>query len=147
MFKFKAFYIEVSRFLGYFRSPALLIGRLIVAYGFYEPAMMKFADIAATAEWFGSIGIPFPTLNAYMTATTELTGVILLTLGLMTRLIAIPMMVIMTIAIATVHIGNGFSCGNNGFEIPLYYFIFLFIFLTHGAGRFSIDYLIFKEEQ
>ncbi len=140
-------YIEIARFFNHMRSLALLLARLAVAYGFYEPALMKWSDITATANWFASMGIPFPTLNAYMAATTEMAGVVLLTLGLFTRLISLPMIVIMIVAIVTVHLPHGFSAGDNGFEIPLYYMLFLLIFVSHGAGRFSIDYLLFKEEQ
>ncbi len=142
----KDIYLEYSRLSEYFKSLSLLIARLLVAYGFYEPAMMKWQDMNSVAEWFGSMGIPFPTLNAYMAASTEITGVVLLTLGLFTRFISIPLIVIMIVAIVTVHIGNGFSAGNNGFEIPLYYMSFLLIFFSHGAGKFSLDRLIFGEK-
>jgi len=71
----------------------------------------------------------------------------LLLLGFFTRFIAIPTMIIMLVAIFTVHIQNGFSVGNNGFEIPLYYFLFLSILATHGAGKFSIDYTFTKKEE
>jgi putative oxidoreductase len=141
----KDVYLEFSRLSEYLKSLALLLARLVLAYGFYEPAMMKWSDISAVAQWFGSIGIPFPTLNAYMAATTEITGVVLLTLGLFIRAISIPLMVVMIVAIFTVHLPNGFNAGNNGFEIPLYYMLFLFIFLSHGAGKFSLDNLIFKD--
>jgi len=130
-----------------FQSLALLLARLIVAYGFLEPALMKWKDIDAVAQWFGSMGIPLPTLNAYMAATTEIVGVVLVTLGLFIRLISIPMMVIMVVAIMTVHLAHGFSAGNNGFEIPLYYMLFLFIFATHGAGKFSVDYFLFEKKR
>ena len=143
----KSIYIEMARLLNYLRSPALLLARLVVAYGFYEPAMMKWADISATAKWFGDMGIPLPTLNAYMAATTEMLGVVLLTLGLFTRIISLPMIVIMIVAITTVHLSNGFTAGNNGFEIPLYYMLFLLIFVSHGAGKFSIDHILFKDDK
>ena len=133
--------------LTHFQSLALLLARLAVAYGFYEPAIMKWKDINSVAQWFGSMGIPFPTLNAYMAATTEVLGVVLLTLGLFTRLISVPLMVIMVVAITTVHLAHGFSAGDNGFEIPLYYMIFLFIFASHGAGKFSLDYFLFEKEK
>ena len=129
------------------QSISLFLARLAVAYGFYEPAMMKWADIGAIAEWFGSMGIPLPTLNAYMAASTEITGVVLLTLGLFTRLISIPLIVVMIVAIVTVHLPHGFSAGDNGFEIPLYYMLFLALFASFGAGKFSLDYLLFGEEQ
>ncbi len=140
-------YLEIVKLFKNLQSIALLLARLAVAYGFYEPAMMKWSDMTATANWFGSMGIPFPTLNAYMAASTEITGVILLTLGLFTRLISLPMIVIMLVAIFTVHLPNGFSAGANGFEIPLYYMLFLLIFISFGAGKISLDYLFFKEEQ
>ena len=129
------------------QSISLLFARLAVAYGFYDPAMQKWSDINSVATWFGSIGIPFPTLNAYMAASTELIGVVLLTLGLFTRLISIPLMVIMVVAIMTVHLVHGFSAGDNGFEIPLYYMMFLAIFASFGAGKLSLDYLLFGEDQ
>jgi len=142
----KNIYLEFSHLSEYLKSFSLLFARLLIAYGFYEPAMMKWQDINSVAEWFGSMGIPLPTLNAYMAASTEIAGVVLLTLGLFTRLISIPLIVVMIVAIVTVHLGNGFSAGDNGFEIPLYYMTFLFIFFSHGAGKFSLDRVIFGEK-
>jgi len=142
----KNIYMEFSRLSEYGKSLALLFARVAVAYGFYEPAMMKWKDIGSVAEWFGSMGIPFPTLNAYMAASTEVLGVVLLTLGLLTRVISIPLIVVMIVAIVTVHLPHGFSAGDNGFEIPLYYMLFLLIFFSQGAGRFSLDRLIFGEK-
>ena len=129
------------------KNISLLLARLTLAYGFYGPATRKWSDISSIAEWFGTLGIPFPTLNAYLAATTELLGVVLLTLGLFTRLISIPLMVVMVVAITTVHLSHGFSAGDNGFEIPLYYLLFLALFASHGAGKFSLDHLLFGEEQ
>jgi putative oxidoreductase len=129
------------------QSVALLMVRLVLAYGFFEPAMMKWQDIGSVAEWFGSLGLPLPTLQAYMAATTEASGVVLLTLGLFTRLISIPLMVVMVVAIVTVHLPHGFESGNNGYEIPLYYFIMLFVLMTHGAGKISLDGLLFKNKE
>ena len=143
----KSFYPVMKNILNQGQSISLLLARLAVAYGFYEPAMQKWSDITSVAQWFESMGFPLPTLNAYMAATTELLGVILLTLGLFTRLISIPLMVIMVVAIATVHLSHGFSAGDNGFEIPLYYMLFLALFASLGAGKLSLDYLLFGEEQ
>jgi len=143
----KTIYPFTKNLLSNGQSLSLFLARLAVAYGFYEPAMMKWADIQAIAEWFGSMGIPFPTINAYMAATTEITGVVLLTLGLFTRLISIPLMVVMVVAIVTVHLPHGFSAGNNGFEIPLYYMLFLALFASFGAGKLSLDHLLFGDEQ
>jgi len=126
--------------------PLLLI-RLILAYGFYNPAMMKLRDINSIADWFNSINIPFPLVNAYLAAGTEISGVVLLTLGLFTRIISIPLMVTMVVAIVTVHWGNGFEAGDNGFEIPLYYLILLFTLIVYGSGRISLDHILFRKNK
>ncbi|MDZ4787281.1 MAG: DoxX family protein [bacterium] len=119
-----------------------LLFRLVLAYGFYEPAMQKFNNFSSIIEWFGSLGIPFPTLNAYMAVATEVSGVILLTLGLATRFISIPLIVVMLVAIKTVHWQHGFAAGDNGFEIPFYYMLMLISLIITGAGKFSLDYFI-----
>jgi len=45
-----------------------------------------------------------------------------------------------------VHLPHGFSAGDNGFEIPLYYMLFLLVFVSYGAGKFSLDRLIFGDK-
>lgn len=121
--------------------PLLLI-RLVLAYGFWGPATMKWNDISAIGDWFASMDIPFPLLNAYLAASTELVGVFLLLLGLGTRFISIPLIITMLVAIFTVHFSNGFEAGNNGYEIPLYYLLMLFVLLANGPGKLSLDQLI-----
>lgn len=135
-------YYQITRNLEKLKDLPLLFIRITLAYGFYMPATMKWGNIQGIAEWFGSIGIPWPTLNAYLAATTEMGAVILLPLGLATRFISIPLMVTMLVAIFTVHWGNGFNAGDNGFEIPFYYLLMLFMLLINGPGRISMDYLI-----
>lgn len=123
-------------------SLPLLLIRLVLAVGFFTPAKMKWADINSIAEWFGSMHIPAPLLNAYLAAGTEAAGVVLLVLGLGTRLISIPLIITMLVAIKTVHWSNGFEAGENGFEIPLYYIIMLLTLLIAGPGKWSVDALI-----
>ena len=123
--------------------PPLII-RAILVYGFYSPAIYKITDFSGTARWFESMGMPFPTLNAYLAGLTEFGGVILLTLGLGTRLISLPLIIVMIVAIMTVHIDNGFSAAKNGIEIPFYFIIFLIILIINGPGRLSLDQLISK---
>ena len=119
-----------------------LFFRLVLAYGFYGPATMKLKNFEGIVEWFTGMGMPLPKLNAFLAIGTETAGFILLFLGLATRLISIPLIIVMIVAIATVHIGNGFEAGSNGFEIPLYYILMLFSLLISGPGRISIDSLI-----
>lgn len=128
------------------KDASLLLVRLVLAYGFYEPMRGKWADIGAVAKWFGEdLGLPFPLLNAYMAASVEALGVVLLLVGLGVRFISIPLMIVMVVAITTVHLSNGFSAGDNGFEIPLYYLLMLFVLLTHGGGKYGLDALFGKK--
>jgi len=123
----------------------LLFLRLVLAYGFWGPATMKWQDINGIGEWFASMNIPFPLLNAYMAAGTEMAGVFLLLFGFGTRLISIPLMITMVVAIVTVHFQNGFEAGSNGYEIPLYYLLMLFTLTIYGPGKLSVDYIIKKK--
>lgn len=145
--RLREFYLELSALLNHFQSLANLFARLLIAYGFYQPALMKWSDFDATVVWFTQLGIPFPLFSTFLTASVEIVGVVLLALGLFTRIVTIPLMIILLVAIATVHISNGFSVVNNGFEIPLYYLLFLLFFSTSGAGRFSLDALMFGKER
>lgn len=165
----KKMYAEFSRLSEYTQSLGLLGLRFILAYTFFQPAMVKWSDMSSVISWFEYMGMPFPTLNAYMAASTEITGVVLLTLGLFTRFISIPLMVIMFVAIATVHGTNGFAFVQegtevvnayvngelvegtmiklqNGYELVLYYILMLFVLLGQGGGKFSLDRLIFGEK-
>ncbi len=144
--QFGKFYKEFSRLGSYSESLFLLGARLATATGFAEAARMKWDAMDAVSAWFGTMGYPAPEFLAYLVSSVEVVGVILLTLGLLTRLVAVPLMVIMAVAITTVHWEHGFEAANNGFEIPLYYFIFLGILLSRGAGRYSLDHLFFKGE-
>ena len=140
----KTLYNKFVEGTGKLRDIPLLLFRLILAVGFYEPAMMKVKNLSGVAEWFGSMNYPLPMISASISMVTEVSGIILLILGLGSRLIAMPMMFIMVIATFTVHISNGFAAGDNGFEIPLYYFLMLFALVVYGSGKYSLDYLIGK---
>ncbi len=64
----------------------------------------------STVYWFGEIlGMPFPTLMAFLAGWTEILGAILLAAGLLTRLIAVPLMITMLVAAFAVHWENGWQ--------------------------------------
>ncbi len=137
---------SIVKFFTSFQDLSLLIVRLVLAYGFYEPAMKKLTNFESIVSWFSAeLHLPFPYINAFLAVTTEVSGVVLLFLGLMTRFISIPLMVIMIVAISTVHWTHGFHASDNGFEIPLYYMIMLFVLLGHGPGKYSLDETLLKQ--
>ena len=141
---FIKFYKNFAAGLNNLESVVLLAIRLVLAYGFYAPATKKFGDISSIAAWFETLGIPLPHLSAYLAASTEMLGVVCLTVGIFTRFISIPLMFTMIVAIATVHWQNGFHAGDNGFEIPLYYLIMLALLLAKGPGKLSADAVAFE---
>lgn len=128
------------------RDIPLILIRVVLAYGFWFPGMKKFENFESIVSWFSSLGIPFPTINAFLATATELVGAILLLLGLFTRLISIPLIIVMIVAIITVHLVNGFDASNNGYEIPLYYIIMLLTLVGFGSGKLSLDYIFQKKE-
>ena len=138
----RTLYKKLVEGTGKLHDVQLILFRLVLAYGFYGPATMKVKNLEGVAEWFGSMSYPFPMVSAILAMTTEVLGVILLTLGLGTRIIALPMMFIMVVAIFTTHISNGFAAGDNGFEIPLYYFLMLMALVVFGSGKYSLDHLV-----
>jgi len=141
----KNLYFKLTDALSATKDLPLLLIRLTLAYGFYGPAMMKIKNIEGIVEWFESMEMVAPKLNAYLVTYTEFFGFILLTIGLGTRFIAVPLMIAMLVAIKTVHWGNGFSAGDNGFEIPLYYLVMLLLLFFTGPGRISLDHWIAKK--
>lgn len=157
-------------------SDALLLAlRIMLAFAFFGPALMKIQNFDYIVTWFGpniggttaNLDLPLPYLNALLATTTEAMGVILLTLGLLTRFISVPLIITMIVGILTVHT-SGFAVAKelsevhyvflnqelqfqtsyqylNGFEIPFYYILMLLTLLTKGSGRLSLDYLLFKK--
>jgi putative oxidoreductase len=116
-----------------------LFFRLILAFGFLTPAWSKLTGFGNIVSWFESMGFFMPLVSAALATAAEAAGVVLLTLGLATRFISLPLMFVMAVAMFTVHWPNGFACGNNGYEINVYYFLMLFSLFVTGAGKYSLD--------
>ncbi|MEH6568125.1 MAG: DoxX family protein [Halioglobus sp.] len=87
--------------------------RLYLVPVFWMAGTQKLSGIENTIEWFGNpdwgLGLPFPTLLAYMAAYTEAIGALLLLVGLATRWISIPLMATMLVAIFAVHWDSGWA--------------------------------------
>ncbi|MDO6568126.1 DoxX family protein [Alteromonas sp. 1_MG-2023] len=89
----------------------LLLLRLYLAPVMIQAGWNKASSFSSIVDWFGNedygLGLPFPLVLAFLATAAELVGGILLLLGLLTRLVAIPLMVTMLVAIFTVHIDKG----------------------------------------
>lgn len=92
-----------------FLAPLLL--RLYLAPVFWMAGTQKFSNFGETAEWFGNnewgLGLPMPYLLVFLVALFETLGAIFLLFGFATRIISIPLMVIMVFAAITTHWSNG----------------------------------------
>jgi len=99
--------------LKYLDGLALLALRLYLVPVFWMAGTNKLNGIDGVIDWFGNtewgLGLPFPTLMAYLATYTEVIGAVLLLLGLATRWIAVPLMVTMVVAIVAVHGENGWA--------------------------------------
>ncbi|MFT6287771.1 MAG: putative oxidoreductase [Halieaceae bacterium] len=87
--------------------------RLYLVPIFWMAGTQKLSHIDSTIDWFGNpdwgLGLPFPTLLAYMAAYTEAIGALLLLVGLATRWISVPLMATMVVAIFAVHWDSGWA--------------------------------------
>ena len=94
-------------------SLAALAIRIYLAPIFWMAGSNKLNHFNDTVAWFGNsdwgLGLPFPWLMAALATGAEIAGAVLLTLGLFTRLISIPLMVTMLVAIFSVHWANGWQ--------------------------------------
>ncbi len=90
---------------------APLLIRLYLAPIMIQAGWNKIVGFENTVAWFGNpdwgLGLPFPALLAALAAGAEFLGGIALVVGLATRLVAIPLMFTMVIAMAAVHWDNG----------------------------------------
>jgi putative oxidoreductase len=127
--------------------------RLIVGYGFFAHGWAK---LARGPENFGGIlqamGMPAADLLSWATVVVELVGGLMILAGALVPLITVPMIVVLLVAIFTVHLPNGFSSiklmsydaagahfGQPGYETDLLYIAGLIALCIGGAGPLSVD--------
>ncbi len=136
----------LTKLFGRSKNLSLLLLRIILAYGFFEPAIKKINHFDNIIIWFrDGLHLPAAELMAFLATTSEALGVALLILGLGTRFIALPLMAVMLVAIFLVHGTQVFAARDGGFEIALYYFMMLSVLFSHGAGKFSLDETFLKK--
>src|SRR6201999_3538530 len=122
-----------------FLGPTL--ARLTLASVFIGTGWGKLNNIASTIEYFTSLHIPAPSIQARLAAGTELVGGILVLLGLFTRVAVLPMAFTMVIAIITARRDalDGVRA-LLGFEEWTYIVLFIWLALA-GPGPLSLDAL------
>ncbi len=128
------------------QSPLLLVARLYWGWSFFQTGLGKLQNLEKTTDFFQSLGIPLPGLNAAMAGTTECVGGLLLLVGLASRLTALPLIVTMIVAYLTAEIDtvkNIFSEPDKFLAAdPFLFLLAAVIVLVFGPGAFSLDRLI-----
>lgn len=132
--------------------------RLIAGYGFLAHGLAKlnrgpehFIDILS------ALHVPFPELLAWATILVELVGGVAVMAGFFIPLFSGPMIVVLIVAILTVHLPNGFSSiklqavdaagahfGQPGYETDLLYIAGIVALVLGGSGPLALDRLIVR---
>jgi putative oxidoreductase len=127
--------------------------RLVIGLGYLQHG---YAKLSRGADEFiavlHAIGMPFPDLLGWATILVEIVGGLLILLGAFVPVAAVPMIVVLLVAIFTVHLPNGFSSikllsydstgahfGQPGYETDLLYLAGLIALCIGGAGPLSVD--------
>lgn len=123
---------------------ALLAIRLYLIPVIYEGAHSKVLGFSGTVAWFstpvadGGLGMPFPVLLAFLATATEVLGLICIALGLFTRIMAIPMIVVMSVASLMVHWSHGWlAIASNNMESSQRMTAFLQWLIENFPGRYN----------
>jgi len=111
----------------------IVVGVVFVMHG-WQKLSWGFHTVGG---FFGSLGIPYPTVAAVAVTALELLGGIALILGLFTRLVATLFAVDMLVAIMVYHIKKGFFVP--GVEFPLTLLAANLTLLMGGAGALGVS--------
>lgn len=126
-------------------DPALLVLRLVVGGAFAAHGAQKLFGafgghgIEGTAGFFEQIGLRPGKLHAWAAATAESFGGLAIALGIVTPIPVAALIGVMTAAVLTVHLKNGFFNTNQGYELNLVLAAALFALAGIGAGAWSLD--------
>lgn len=149
----KKWYLAEIHFLNCLQPVLLLFLRLYIGYGFFKSGWGKLNNISTTAEYFVGLGIPLPTLNAYLAGATECFGGLLLLFGVASRVVTIPLIFTMIIAYSTQHIdelrtlwtvppGKSYNPAAFFKAAPFLYLLTSLLVLLFGPGILSVDGLL-----
>jgi putative oxidoreductase len=119
----------------------VVVGAVFLVHGLQKVFVMGIADLGGM---FGGMGLPLPMVAAIIVTAVEALGGLALILGLYTRWAAIPLAIVMLVALFMVHLPNGFfvTGGGNGYEFVLTLAAAnVALFLT-GSGAFALDDVI-----
>ena len=124
---------------------ARLVVRLAVGLEFFGSGLGKLGKLSGLIQYFRSLGIPAPEIQAPFVATTELVCGALIIVGLLTRPAAVMLCGVMLVAIVTAaapekHITASWHGLLELFYLPEVLLLLLLAWLVlAGPGRASLD--------
>jgi len=124
---------------------AVLILRLFLGFAFMMHGSQKLLGafggpgIAGVAGMLTKLGLEPAQILAWVLSITEFVGGVCLVLGFLTRFWAAGLVIDMGVAVAKVHMPNGFFASKNGFELPLALGVMALVILLTGPGSVSVD--------
>jgi uncharacterized membrane protein YphA (DoxX/SURF4 family) len=123
---------------------SVILIRLLVGAVFLSEGIQKFINPAEVgAGRFAKIGLPNPEFLASVVGTFEILCGILILLGFLTRIAAIPLLIIMLTAISTTKIPilleRGFWAMAHEARTDYAMLLGLIFLLIIGAGNWSVD--------
>lgn len=131
-----------------FGSLVLLALRLVWGWQFFTTGLGKLQNHARVTEFFTSLGIPMPELNAWFVGSLEMAGGALLLLGLFSRPIALLLTGNMFVAYLTADrpaLFGVFHDLDTFLRADPFWFLFVsVVVLTLGPGVLSLDRLLGK---
>ena len=122
------------------------IGPCFIVHALGKLGLVGPGNMEGFAGWLGSLGVPFPKLQAKAAMLAELIGGICVTLGLFYQ----PALLILfgTMVVATVigHKGGGYLITNNppGREYALNLAVLCVVMFLLGPGQYSLDAYMFN---
>jgi putative oxidoreductase len=128
----------------YFTWLAPLAVRITVGVVFMGTGWTKLQNLPGIVRNFAALGIPAPEIVTPFVSGVEFVGGILLLVGLLTRFAAVPLMIVMVVAIISAKLGDVDGLETLlGFEEVSYFVMFAWLAVA-GPGPVSLDHLILK---
>lgn len=103
--------------------------------------------MSGTAEAFAGMGVPAPSLSAWIAALVEFGGGILIVFGAFQTIVGILVAVQMLAAWIFAHTGNGLFVADGGPELVIMIAVAGLLIAAFGSGRFSVDTILARRKQ
>ncbi|MBZ0215789.1 MAG: DoxX family membrane protein [Fimbriimonadaceae bacterium] len=101
--------------------------------------------LTATGNFFEqNLGFSNGFLTVLAAGTVEFFGGLALALGLLTRVSAGALAILLLVALQY-HMANGFFWTNKGYEYPLLWLVLVLAYWVKGGGKYSLDRMIGRE--